>query len=581
LPFLSKSIKPLGSPAFARGDIYLDRFAYFGTDHPESRSVGSSTSTHLETRGGTYGPPLLVDPALSREQNALREAPFPDPMRRELLRGYSAGVTYMDSQLGRVLSALELGGLDESTVVLFLGDHGYALGERGQWGKRSLFESDARVPLIVADPRHHRPPSSPPFSFSASGQSGPSTFESPGGGRRTSAFFELVDVFPTLVDLAGLPEPTALVPPLSGISQAGLVRSTAGAADRNFEKAPLMWSAGKSQRPRRLGRVEREESSRRLGALSQMSRCPITASEFLADVDGSGRPALASRFRHRDYRATWDDACVGGWECSWKGWEWDQYHDLVLMGYSWRVDGWRYTAWTVWNSNETQSFWTWPPFAEELYAHPDDPHEAPNLFTDLETENLIGRPEHRKRARELFDRLRAAVIRRRGVIDDEILLCDRLRKRYLRSKCLENAGKKFGFGVTPQHQIAKGADSRPSQRSRTLAAELVAPVAALPLALGLQPAASSRASSHASPADPAAPVPAAVAGMLRRVRLLPDAPLLSLAREQRRFESVARVGDLIIVADPVNLAPLVEEHKSRKSGGGFSARPKEPPPGLL
>ena len=76
-------------------------FAYFGTDHPESRSVGSSTSTHLETRGGTYGPPLLVDPALSREQNALREAPFPDPMRRELLRGYSAGVTYMDSQLGR------------------------------------------------------------------------------------------------------------------------------------------------------------------------------------------------------------------------------------------------------------------------------------------------------------------------------------------------------------------------------------------------------------------------------------------------------------------------------------------------
>ena len=125
------------------------------------------------------------------------------------------------------------------------------------------------------------------------------------------------------------------------------------------------------------------------------------------------------------------------------------------------------------------------------------------------------------------------------------------------------------------------ADSRPSQRSRTLAAELVAPVAALPLALGLQPAASSRASSHASPADPAAPVPAAVAGMLRRVRLLPDAPLLSLAREQRRFESVARVGDLIIVADPVNLAPLVEEHKSRKSGGGFSARPKEPPPGLL
>ena len=54
----------------------------------------------------------------------------------------------------QVLDVLSSTGLEASTTVIFFSDHGFALGERGQWGKRSLFESDARVPFIVADPRY-------------------------------------------------------------------------------------------------------------------------------------------------------------------------------------------------------------------------------------------------------------------------------------------------------------------------------------------------------------------------------------------------------------------------------------------
>jgi iduronate 2-sulfatase len=61
-------------------------------------------------------------------------------MRSEIHRGYSTGVSYMDKQLGTVLDRLRSTGLDESTIVVFMSDHGYDLGERGQWGKRNLFE---------------------------------------------------------------------------------------------------------------------------------------------------------------------------------------------------------------------------------------------------------------------------------------------------------------------------------------------------------------------------------------------------------------------------------------------------------
>lgn len=89
----------------------------------------------------------------------------------------------MDAQVGVVLRALNELGLADKTIVVFLSDHGYHLGEHGLWQKMSLFENSARVPLIIYDPRNQ------------------------GSGRRCSRTVELVDLHATLADLCGLEIP--------------------------------------------------------------------------------------------------------------------------------------------------------------------------------------------------------------------------------------------------------------------------------------------------------------------------------------------------------------------------------------
>lgn len=106
--------------------------------------------------------------------------------RRAAIRAYLATVSFMDAQAGRVIDALDRLGLAENTIVVFVSDHGWHLGEHGLWHKRSLFEESARVPLIVHDP------------------------DANGNGRRSSSLVELLDLFPTLCDLAGIASPDHL-----------------------------------------------------------------------------------------------------------------------------------------------------------------------------------------------------------------------------------------------------------------------------------------------------------------------------------------------------------------------------------
>lgn len=109
-----------------------------------------------------------------------------DDQQRQAIAAYHATVTLIDHQVGLLLDALGELGLEESTIVLFVSDHGFHLGEHGgMWRKQSQFEESTRVPLIVRAP-----------GFT--------------GGATTTGLVELVDLYPTLADLSGLPAPVGL-----------------------------------------------------------------------------------------------------------------------------------------------------------------------------------------------------------------------------------------------------------------------------------------------------------------------------------------------------------------------------------
>jgi uncharacterized sulfatase len=107
---------------------------------------------------------------------------LPESDLKDCVRAYYASISFVDAQVGRLMDALERLGLAKNTIVVFVSDHGYMLGEHGQWQKQLLFEESNRVPLIIAGPGVTGRGSSP----------------------RT---VEMVDIYPTLVELCGLPKP--------------------------------------------------------------------------------------------------------------------------------------------------------------------------------------------------------------------------------------------------------------------------------------------------------------------------------------------------------------------------------------
>ena len=114
--------------------------------------------------------------------------------QRECIHGYWASVSFTDAQIGKVLAELEsLGQLDETVIVLW-GDNGWHLGEHKLWSKASSFEESTRIPLLVSVPGTTN-------------------------GAASDALVELVDLYPTLCDLAGIGQP----PHLEGLSLAPLL----------------------------------------------------------------------------------------------------------------------------------------------------------------------------------------------------------------------------------------------------------------------------------------------------------------------------------------------------------------------
>ena len=241
---------------------------------------------------------------------------------RHLIHGYMACVSFIDAQLGKVLDALEdpngdgsdADSIADNTIVILFGDHGFHLGDHGAfWAKHCNFEISTRVPLIIRSP-----------GMSALGTAG----------TMTNAPAELVDVFPTLLDLCSLPVPDETTSIADDITRYQILEGTT--------LLPLLED---SQQPWKSA------------AFSQYQR----------------------RISYKSSYATDSPLSVAG---GGKG-----------MGYSIRTDRYRYTEW--WRTNgdygafNGSSSQPYDPDASrvlaneasfvELYDYQDDPHETENL----------------------------------------------------------------------------------------------------------------------------------------------------------------------------------------------------------
>jgi iduronate 2-sulfatase len=114
-----------------------------------------------------------------------QQGPVSEATARNLIRGYQACVSLIDVQVGRLLDELERLEIADNTIIVLWGDHGWQLGEHGFWCKHTNFEVATRTPLLIVAPGVE-------------------------GGRVCRRLVEFVDVYPTLCDLAGLPQPKHL-----------------------------------------------------------------------------------------------------------------------------------------------------------------------------------------------------------------------------------------------------------------------------------------------------------------------------------------------------------------------------------
>jgi choline-sulfatase len=135
------------------------------------------------------------DPHSKRLQHVvdLKDYEFTPEQIKRARRAYYGAVSYVDDNIGKLLATLKKCGLSDNTIVIFSGDHGDMLGERGLWYKMSYFESSVRVPMLFSYPKQWAP-------------------------HRVPHSVSTLDILPTLVDIVG----SQLVPglPMDGVSMA-------------------------------------------------------------------------------------------------------------------------------------------------------------------------------------------------------------------------------------------------------------------------------------------------------------------------------------------------------------------------
>ncbi|MCL7762944.1 sulfatase [Polaribacter sp. Z014] len=149
----------------------------------DREKIKLATQTEGPENGATMG--LHPSFELRVRSGIPKQGPIDKELAITLKHAYLACVSYVDAQIGKMIAALEKEGLRENTIIIVWSDHGWHLGDMGIWGKATNYEIATRVPLLIWTP------------------------DMPKGsqGKTTDALVELVDMYPTLAELAGLEIP--------------------------------------------------------------------------------------------------------------------------------------------------------------------------------------------------------------------------------------------------------------------------------------------------------------------------------------------------------------------------------------
>lgn len=262
------------------------------TDAPEGgATMGLHPSFELRAR---YGIP--------------KKGPIDDKMAKTLKHAYLACVSYIDAQIGKMITALDDAGLRDNTIIILWSDHGWHLGDMGIWGKATNYEIGTRVPLIIWTP----------------------DMKDEVRGTKTDALVELVDMYPTLSELAGLEQPEHLegqsfVPLLSNPNEAwksAVFSQFPNPALREWAANPL----SKGMRETYFG-------------------------PLIEEVEGKIKKQVGDK--------------------------WDRdFFENNLMGYGMRTDKYRIVIWKDYTKPELE------PVFIELYDHVSDPKETINIASE-------------------------------------------------------------------------------------------------------------------------------------------------------------------------------------------------------
>jgi iduronate 2-sulfatase len=146
--------------------------------------IPMATETEAPANGAAMG--LHASFELRTRAGIPKTGPLGAELSRTLKHAYLASTSYVDAQIGLMVAALEDAGIRDNTIIVVGGDHGWHLGDMGVWGKATNYEIATRVPLMIWTPNMKT------------------------RGAKTDSLVELVDIFPTLCDLAGVAKPSHL-----------------------------------------------------------------------------------------------------------------------------------------------------------------------------------------------------------------------------------------------------------------------------------------------------------------------------------------------------------------------------------